>query len=41
MLLLGDVYRCVCLKFLADGIGPKTVIVNNLVREQFDWANAT
>ena len=35
MLLLGDVYRYVCFKFLADGIGLRTVIVNNLAREQF------
>ena len=41
MLLLGDVHRCICLKFFMNSIRPKTVIVNNFAREQFNWANAT
>ena len=40
MLLLGDIHKCICLKFFADDIGPSTVIVNNLAKEQFNWANA-
>ena len=39
MLSLSNVHRCVYLKFLLDGVGPRIVIVNNLAREQFNQAN--